>query len=116
MTKPGIGPVADLSQSIADVAAMFDGAIALAESGQLVELDLLAMRVAILCDAITGLDPASARNMRDGLADLVARLNRLDVTLRRRKVDLTLDLEQANKRLRAQAAYGASPAPKLAPR
>jgi hypothetical protein len=81
----------------------------MAEAGQLVELDLLAMRVAVLCDAVGSLTIDTAKPLRPALETLMGELDRLDYALRRRNVDLSLDLEQADRRLRAQLAYSAAP-------
>ncbi len=101
-----------LSESAAQLAEMIEGARRLADAGQVVELDLLAMRIAVLSDAINDLHPEAARPIRPRLEALVEGLNRLEYSLRKQKVNLTLDLEQADKRLRAQLAYAASPSGK----
>ncbi|MBI2254228.1 MAG: hypothetical protein HYU58_06400 [Proteobacteria bacterium] len=100
----------DLATAIAELAAMINETKIMVEAGQLVELDLLAMRIAVLCDAIGSLPVDRARPLRPALETLMGELDRLDYTLRRRNVDLSLDLQQADRRLRAQLAYGTSPA------
>ena len=99
----------ELKDSAGQLAGMIEGARKLADSGQVVELDLLAMRIAVLSDAINELQPEAARPIRPRLEALVEGLNGLEYSLRKQNVNLTLDLEQADKRLRAQLAYGASP-------
>ncbi len=99
----------DLPTVIAELAAMINDTRVMAEGGQLVELDLLAMRIAVLCDAISSLPREKGKAMRPALETLMKEMDRLDYTLRRRNVDLSLDLQQADRRLRAQIAYGASP-------
>jgi hypothetical protein len=99
----------DLASAIAELSAMINDTRVMTESGQLVELDLLAMRIAVLCDAIGSLTTAVAKPLRPALETLMGELDRLDYSLRRRNVDLSLDLEQADRRLRAQLAYGAAP-------
>lgn len=99
----------DLATSIAELAAMINDTKVMAEGGQLVELDLLAMRIAVLCDAIGSLPLDRSRPLRPALETLMSELDHLDYSLRRRNVDLSLDLQQADRRLRAQLAYGASP-------
>lgn len=99
----------ELTDSVKQLADMIDGARKLAESGQVVELDLLAMRIAVLSDAINDLKPDAARSIRPRLEALVEGLNGLEYSLRKQNVNLTLDLEQADKRLRAQLAYAAPP-------
>lgn len=99
----------DLRSAIAELSAMVNDTRVMAESGQLVELDLLAMRIAVLCDAVRSLAAEYAKPLRPALETLMGELDRLDYALRRRNVDLSLDLEQADRRLRAQLAYGAAP-------
>lgn len=99
----------DLASAVAELAAMINDTKVMAEAGQLVELDLLAMRIAVLCDAVGSLEIDKARPLRPALETLMSELDRLDFALRRRNVDLSLDLQQADRRLRAQLAYGAVP-------
>ena len=99
----------ELKDSADQLADMIASARKMADSGQLVELDLLAMRIAVLSDAIAELRPEAASSIRPRLEALIAGLNGLEYSLRKQNVNLTLDLEQADKRLRAQLAYGASP-------
>lgn len=101
----------DLATAIAELAAMINETTVAAEAGQLVELDLLAMRIAVLCDAVSSLPVDKARPVRPALETLMGELDRLDYTLRRRNVDLSLDLQQADRRLRAQLAYGTGKTP-----
>lgn len=99
----------DLASAIAELSIMINDTRVMAEAGQLVELDLLAMRIAVLCDAIGSLSKDVAKPLRSALETLMGELDRLDYALRRCNVDLSLDLEQADRRLRAQLAYGAAP-------
>ncbi len=99
----------DLASAIAELAAMINDTKIAAEAGQLVELDLLAMRIAVLCDAVGSLQLDKARPLRPALETLMSELDHLDFALRRRNVDLSLDLQQADRRLRAQLAYGTAP-------
>ena len=63
-------------------------------------------RIAVLCDVVGSLDPKVARPLQPALEKVLTELNGLDIALRRRNVDLSLDLAQADRRLRAQMAYG----------
>jgi hypothetical protein len=103
----------ELVDSADQLAVMIAAARKLADSGQVVELDLLAMRIAVLSDTINDLQPETARPIRSKLEALVEGLNGLEYSLRKQNVNLTLDLEQADKRLRAQLAYGAPPPDKI---
>jgi hypothetical protein len=92
--------------SIDQLAAMIEGAQQMAEAGQIVELDVLALKIAVLTDALAGKDDVERPNpLLPRLEHLVEALNHLELTLRKRNVNLALDLEQADRRLRAQVAY-----------
>jgi hypothetical protein len=92
--------------SIDQLAAMIEGAQQMAEAGQIVELDVLALKIAVLTDALSGKEDVERPNpLLPRLEHLVAALNHLELTLRKRNVNLALDLEQADRRLRAQVAY-----------
>jgi hypothetical protein len=100
-----------LEESIDQLAAMIEGAKQMAESGQIVELDVLAMKIAVLTDALSG-QPGGDKPeverpnpMVPKLERLMTSLDHLEMTLRTRNVNLALDLEQADRRLRAQVAY-----------
>jgi hypothetical protein len=95
-----------LEESIDQLAAMIEGAKQMAEAGQIVELDVLAMKIAVLTDAL-GDKPAVDRPnpMVPKLERLMTSLDHLEMTLRKRNVNLALDLQQADRRLRAQVAY-----------
>ncbi len=96
----------DLHATINELAVMIDTATVLAHRGEQVELDLLGMRVAVLCDAVTGANPAEMQQFRSDLEDMLVHLDLLENTLRRQRVQLALNLESADRRLRAQLAYG----------
>ena len=104
----------DLEESIDRLAEMVDGARALADTGQMVELDVLSMKIAVLTDALNagrdGNDKPSPYIVK--LERLMDSLNKLEIALRKGNVNLTLDLEQADRRLRAQLAYGGDSDPK----
>jgi hypothetical protein len=92
--------------SIDQLAAMIEGAQQMAEAGQIVELDVLALKIAVLTDALNDKQDVERPNpLLPRLEHLVEALNHLELTLRKRNVNLALDLEQADKRLRAQVAY-----------
>jgi hypothetical protein len=99
-----------LEDSIDQLAAMIEGAKQMAEDGQLVELDVLALKVAVLTDALNDnpgdKDAAERPNPpRAKLEHLMRSLDHLEIALRKRNVNLALDLQQADRRLRAQLAY-----------
>jgi hypothetical protein len=95
-----------LEESIDQLAAMIEGAKQMAESGQIVELDVLALKIAVLTDALTDKQQGERPNpFVPKLERLMASLDHLEIALRKRNVNLALDLEQADRRLRAQLAY-----------
>jgi hypothetical protein len=97
-----------LEDSIDQLSEMIDGARRMTEAGQMVELDVLAMKIAVLTDALNVGAPIGERPspLVKRLEALVKALNQLELSLRKRNVNLALDLQQADKRLRAQVAYG----------
>ncbi len=102
---PSLPEHEDLATAIAELAVMINETKVMSNTGQLIELDLLAMRIAVLCDAIASLPAERARPLRPALETLMSELDGLDYTLRRRNVDISLDLQQADRRLRAKFAY-----------
>ena len=100
-----------IEESIEQLAAMIEGAQQMAEAGQLVELDVLALKIAVLTDALNDAGGAGKEEIErpnpllPRLEHLVEALNHLELTLRKRNVNLALDLQQADRRLRAQVAY-----------
>ena len=95
-----------LEESIDQLAAMIEGAKQMAESGQMVELDVLAMKIAVLTDALNDKEQVERPNpMVSKLERLMASLDHLEIALRKRNVNLALDLQQADRLLRAQVAY-----------
>jgi hypothetical protein len=95
-----------IEESIDQLAAMIEGAKQMAETGQMVELDVLALKIAVLTDALADKEEVERPNpLVPKLEHLVEALTHLELTLRKRNVNLALDLEQADRRLRAQVAY-----------
>jgi len=95
-----------IEESIEQLAAMIEGAQQMAESGQMVELDVLALKIAVLTDALNGKEDVERPNpLVPRLEHLMEALSHLELTLRKRNVNLALDLQQADRRLRAQLAY-----------
>jgi hypothetical protein len=95
-----------IEESIDQLAAMIEGAKQMAESGQLVELDVLALKIAVLTDALSDKEQMDRPNpIVPKLERLMSSLDHLEIALRKRNVNLALDLQQADRRLRAQVAY-----------
>ncbi len=102
----GLLPIDDLHTAIKELTSLFDVASDLARRGEQVNIDLLAMRGAVLCDAINEAEPAVSSPFRSDLEQLLGHLNLLEHTLRRERVQLALTVEAADRRLRANLAYG----------
>ena len=104
-----------IEDSIDQLAAMIEGAQQMAEAGQIVELDVLSLKIAVLTDALTDNsrgdkgDVERPNPLLPRLEHLLEALNHLELTLRKRNVNLALDLQQADRRLRAQVAYRSDP-------
>jgi hypothetical protein len=95
-----------IEDSIDQLGTMIEGAKQMAETGQMVELDVLALKIAVLTDALGGKSEVERPNpLVAKLERLMDSLGDLELTLRKRNVNLALDLEQADRRLRAQVAY-----------
>jgi hypothetical protein len=95
-----------LEDSIDQLAAMIEGAKQMADSGQMVELDVLALKIAVLTDALSDKEQVERPNpFVAKLERLMASLDHLEIALRKRNVNLALDLQEADRRLRAQVAY-----------
>ena len=95
-----------IEESIDQLAAMIEGAQQMAEAGQIVELDVLALKIAVLTDALSGKEEVERPNpLVPKLGRLMESLDQLELALRKRNVNLALDLQQADRLLRAQVAY-----------
>ena len=95
-----------IEESIDQLATMIEGARKMAETGQIVELDVLALKIAVLTDALNDKERVERPNpIVPKLGRLMESLDQLELTLRKRNVNLALDLQQADRLLRAQVAY-----------
>lgn len=70
-----------------------------ANDGQLIEFDMLAMRISVLCDALAGAGAEAKGHWRKELADLNTALAVLDAVLRKQNVQLLLNIEQLRRHL-----------------
>jgi hypothetical protein len=104
-TVPSL-PIDDLHTAIQELIGLFGIANDLARRGEQVNIDLLAMRVAVLCDAVCDAEPTIGRPFRGDLEALLGHLDMLESTLLRERVQLALSVEAADRRQRAKAAYG----------
>lgn len=88
-----------IAPAIRDLKRMIEDALAAARSGQMIETDLLTMRIAVLCDALAEADRGEAVKHKPLIGELAQRLGELDDALRRQNVDLQLNIAQLQKSL-----------------
>lgn len=70
-----------------------------ANAGQLIEFDILAMRITVLCDALRDAGPEARGHWQKELGNLNTALAVLDAVLRKQNVQLLLNIEQLRKHL-----------------
>ncbi len=88
-----------LGRAIADLLREIVAVVEAANDGQLIELDMAAMRITVLCDALAE-SGAEARGLwRKELGDLSKALAVLDTVLRKQNVQLQLNIEQLRRQL-----------------
>jgi hypothetical protein len=78
-----------------EIVAMVDAA----NDGQLVDLDVVGLRVTVLCDALTQAGPDASMTWSKELRDLSTALAVLDTVLRKQNVHLQLNMEHVRKHL-----------------
>ena len=88
-----------LGRSIVDLHREIVAMVDAANDGQLVDLDVVGLRVTVLCDALTQGGPDAAMTWSRELRDLSTALAVLDTVLRKQNVNLQLNIEQVRKHL-----------------
>jgi hypothetical protein len=88
-----------LGRAIADLLREMVVVVEAANDGQLIELDMVAMRITVLCDALAEAGPDARGLWRKELGDLSKALAVLDTVLRKQNVQLQLNIEQLRKQL-----------------
>jgi hypothetical protein len=88
-----------LGRAIADLLREMVVVVEAANDGQLIELDIVAMRITVLCDALSEAGPDARGLWRKELGDLSKALAVLDTVLRKQNVQLQLNIEQLRKQL-----------------
>ena len=91
--------VSGLGRAIADLLREMVVVVEAANDGQLIELDMVAMRTTVLCDALAEAGPDAHGLWRKELGDLSKALAVLDTVLRKQNVQLQLNIEQLRKQL-----------------
>jgi hypothetical protein len=88
-----------LGRAIADLLREIVAVVEAANGGQLIELDMVAMRVTVLCDALAEAGDEARGLWRKELGDLSKALAVLDAVLRKQNVQLQLNIEQLRRQL-----------------
>jgi hypothetical protein len=88
-----------LGRSITDLHREIVAAVDAANEGQLIDLDVIGLRITVLCDALSGAGPDAIRAWVKELRDLSTALAVLDTILRKQNVHVQLNIEQLRKHL-----------------
>ena len=88
-----------LGRAIADLLREMVAVVEAANDGQLIELDMVAMRITVLCDALAEAGTEARGLWRKELGDLSKALAVLDAVLRKQNVQLQLNIEQLRRQL-----------------
>lgn len=97
-TSPAAG-ASGLGRAIAGLLREIVTVVEAANDGQLIEFDILAMRITVLCDALRDAGPDAKGHWQKELGDLSTALAVLDAVLRKQNVQLLLNIEQLRKHL-----------------
>lgn len=95
----GQAATAGLGRAITGLLREIVAVVEAAHEGQLIEFDMLAMRITVLCDALAAAGPEARGHWRKELGDLHAALAVLDAVMRKQNVQLLLNIEQLRKHL-----------------
>ena len=88
-----------LGRSITDLHREIVAAVDAANEGQLIDLDVIGLRITVLCDALSGAGKDATRGWVKELRDLSTALAVLDTILRKQNVHVQLNIEQLRKHL-----------------
>lgn len=88
-----------LGRAIAGLLREIVAVVEAANDGQLIELDMVAMRVTVLCDALAEAGDEARGHWRKELGDLSKALAVLDAILRKQNVQLQLNIEQLRRQI-----------------
>ena|SRR5215475_2134392 len=86
-----------LGRSIVDLHREIVAALDAANDGQLIDLDVIGLRITVLCDALNGAGRDATNIWVRELRDLSKALAVLDTILRKQNVNVQLDIEQLRK-------------------
>ena len=88
-----------LGRSIADLHREIVAVVDSANDGQLIDLDVIALRITVLCDALGGAGKDAAGAWAKELRDLSTALAVLDTILRKQNVHVQLNIEHLRKHI-----------------
>jgi hypothetical protein len=88
-----------LGHSIIDLHREIVAAVDAANDGQLIDLDVVGLRITVLCDALSSAGREPTRAWVKELRDLSTALAVLDTILRKQNVHVQLNIEQLRKHL-----------------
>ncbi len=88
-----------LGRSITDLHREIVAVVDAANDGQLIDLDVIALRITVLCDALAGAGKEAAQAWVRELRDLSTALAVLDTILRKQNVHMQLNIEQLRKHI-----------------
>lgn len=88
-----------MGRSIIDLHREIVTAVDSANDGQLIDLDVIGLRITVLCDALNSVGREATRDWVKELRDLSTALAVLDTILRKQNVHLQLNIEQLRKHL-----------------
>jgi hypothetical protein len=88
-----------LGRSIADLHREIVAAVDAANDGQLINLDVIGLRITVLCDALSGAGKDSATMWVRELRDLSTALAVLDTVLRKQNIRVHLNIEHLRKHI-----------------
>ena len=88
-----------LGRSITDLHREIVAAVDAANDGQLIDLEVIALRITVLCDALGGAGKDAAGAWAKELRDLSTALAVLDTILRKQNVHVQLNIEHLRKHL-----------------
>ena len=88
-----------LGRSISDLHREIVAAVDAANEGQLISLDVVGLRITVLCDALASAGREATRAWIKELRDLSTALAVLDTILRKQNIHVQLNIEQLRKHL-----------------
>jgi hypothetical protein len=88
-----------LGRSIIDLHREIVAAVDAANDGQLIDLDVVGLRITVLCDALSSAGHEGTHTWAKELRDLSTALAVLDTVLRKQNVHLQLNIEQLRKHI-----------------